>query len=154
MDKPITSFSGEYSWLSNMHLCTVEFQNVLYLSSEHLYQSLKCKYAHERERIRLEPSPYKAKRLGRKIALRDNWEEIKYDAMLATVRAKFAYGSQLGLSLLMTGDAELVEGNNWHDNYWGSCTCAGCSMKLGKNTLGRILMLVREELRQEAESRE
>ena len=45
-----------------------------------------------------------------------------------------------------TGDAELIEGNTWHDNYWGVCSCSKCNGR-GKNRLGKLLMKVREELR-------
>ncbi len=43
--------------------------------------------------------------------------------------------------LLATGSAELIEGNDWGDDYWGRAT------PQGKNHLGVVLMQVREELR-------
>ena len=46
--------------------------------------------------------------------------------------------------LLATGGEELIEGNWWHDNFFGVCTCGPCDGK-GKNNLGKILMRVREE---------
>jgi hypothetical protein len=39
----------------------------------------------------------------------------------------------------------LIEGNWWHDNFYGSCTCNKCVNK-GENNLGKILMKIREEL--------
>jgi len=49
--------------------------------------------------------------------------------------------------LLATGDTKLLEGNRWHDNFWGNCDCPNCRDKPGLNYLGKILMRVRLELR-------
>jgi len=35
----------------------------------------------------------------------------------------------------------------WLSNFWGNCTCPRCRDIDGQNWLGRILMVVREELR-------
>jgi len=48
--------------------------------------------------------------------------------------------------LLATLDAELIEGNAWHDNFWGDCFCEKCRDIEGLNVLGNILMRIREEL--------
>ena len=84
-----------------------------------------------------------AKRLGRRVRLRSDWEQVKYDVMLDVVRAKFNQHPDLAQKLLATGDEELVEGNDWGDTYWGVCNGRG------KNMLGKILMRVRAELRGE-----
>jgi predicted NAD-dependent protein-ADP-ribosyltransferase YbiA (DUF1768 family) len=49
-------------------------------------------------------------------------------------------------ALVATGDAELVEGNSWHDNFWGVCSCSRCKNKEGQNYLGRLLEEVRASL--------
>ena len=77
--------------------------------------------------------------------LPENWREISYGIMLEVVRAKFSL-PEMKEKLLTTGDAELVEGNNHHDNLWGACP--RCTAKVGQNRLGKILMHVREELKQ------
>jgi len=38
---------------------------------------------------------------------------------------------------------ELIEGNFWHDCYWGNCSCEKCKNIEGQNVLGRLLMKVR-----------
>ena len=88
-------------------------------------------------------NPSEAKRLGRRMRLRSDWEQVKYDVMLDVVRAKFNQHPDLAQKLLATGDEELVEGNDWGDTYWGVCNGRG------KNMLGKILMRVRAELRGE-----
>ena len=71
---------------------------------------------------------------------RDNWSRIKNDVMLKLLRRKFVSGSHYATLLLDTGGAELIEGNTWGDTYWGVCD------GVGENHLGKLLMLVRDEL--------
>ena len=65
--------------------------------------------------------------------------------MLEALRTKFSIKG-LKEKLLATGDEELVEGNFWHDNFWGVCSCSKCGNK-GQNKLGKLLMQVREEIK-------
>lgn len=92
--------------------------------------------------------PSGAKRLGREVKIRPDWDEVKFQVMTRLVMAKFADHSELAKQLLATGDTLLIEGNTWHDNIWGDCRCgrAECSDP-GLNWLGHILMVVREALR-------
>jgi predicted NAD-dependent protein-ADP-ribosyltransferase YbiA (DUF1768 family) len=62
------------------------------------------------------------------------------------VKAQFEENPKLKKELLLTGTAVLIEGNFWHDNYWGKCNCNNCKNIEGKNHLGKLLMQVREEL--------
>lgn len=57
------------------------------------------------------------------------------------VLRKFTAHPDLTELLLVTGDAELIEGNTWGDTTWGVCRGKG------ENLLGKILMAVRETLR-------
>ena len=90
-------------------------------------------------------TPGAAKRMGRSIHLRADWDAVRIDVMLTLLRAKFSIPT-LAARLLDTGDAELVEGNTWHDNFWGDCHCARCAGIPGQNWLGAGLMVVRSEL--------
>ena len=49
------------------------------------------------------------------------------------------------MALIATAGIDLVEKNNWHDNYWGDCSCLRC-YKVGENHLGKIWMALREEI--------
>ena len=71
--------------------------------------------------------------------------EIMHDIVLA----KFTQNPDLKAKLIATCDEYLLEGNTWHDNYWGVCLCNGskCLDKVGKNKLGLILMQVRKEFK-------
>ena len=67
--------------------------------------------------------------------------------MSTTLFMKFGQNNDLREKLFKTGDLLLVEGNYWHDNYWGDCFCDKCKGRKGENFLGRILMNVRTMLR-------
>lgn len=148
--KPIVKFSGKYDFLSNFYLCAVYFESGkskgrMYPSVEHAFQAAKTLDKNERARIASLPTPGMAKRAGRKVTLRENWDYIKFDVMTQLIVQKFSY-PELAEKLIDTGDAELIEGNYWHDNYWGSCSCVRCDSIIPLNNLGVILMTARSEL--------
>ena len=142
----ISGFTGNFRFLSNFWKCQICYDGHVFSSVECAYQYAKC--ASEEDKFRLltaKDDSFKAKKLGRTVEIRSDWEDVKYDIMLDLVRQKFRSFS-LGLLLTSTGQEELVESNTWHDNLWGNCECAGCEDITGKNWLGKILMTVREEL--------
>lgn len=144
----INLFSGIHRFLSNFWLAPVEFEGAVYPSVEHAYQAAKTISMEEREPFWKEfISPGKAKRLGNTLTLRGDWEDIKIDIMRGLVRSKFQLPHLKKLLLLETGDQELVEGNTWHDNFWGDCYCSRCQNIRGQNHLGKILMEIRDELK-------
>lgn len=145
----IDSFEGKYEFLSNFYESPFEWQGIHYPTSEHAFQAAKVINPATRMKIAAAPTPGQAKRMGRQVELRADWEAVKEDIMYEIVKTKFANSIYLTLALLATGDKELIEGTTWHDNEWGNCTCAKCVSIPGKNKLGKILMRVREELKEE-----
>ena len=89
--------------------------------------------------------PSASKKLGRRVKLRPDWEEVKVGLMEEIVRAKFTQNEELKALLLATGEAYLEEGNTWHDTCWGVDAKTG----EGQNHLGKILMKVRDELKEQ-----
>ena len=142
----IDKFDGKYEFLSNFYPSKVTYCGVIYPTVEHAFQAAKTLEFNERLEILNASSPGKAKRLGRKCALRKDWEEIKDDVMYKCIKSKFQ-NPELQKLLLETGEEHLVEGTVWHDNYWGNCSCKKCENIQGRNQLGKTLMKVREELR-------
>ena len=138
---PIDSFQGEYRFLSNFYPAQVIFEGITYPTAEHAYQAAKSLDPNDRKEIAAAPSPAEAKRAGRALKLRNDWETAKFDVMERVVRDKFTRNAELRDRLLATGDAELIEGNTWGDRIWG------VYQGEGENHLGRILMNVRGELR-------
>ena len=142
----INCFDGEFAFLSNFHPSMITDGNEWFPTVEHYFQAAKTETTEEYKAIAAALTPGQAKRLGRNVTLRTDWEEVKEQVMLDALRKKFEIPA-LREMLLITGDEELVEGNTWHDNYWGNCTCDRCKNIEGKNKLGKLLMQVREEIR-------
>jgi len=141
----IDKFRGDYVWLSNFHPSFVEVGPVTAGTVEAAYQALKAKTKNDFHKI-LNSSPNTAKVLGRKVDIVENWERIKVIVMLDLLRQKFKRHSMLSDMLVDTDPQELLEGNTWHDNFWGDCYCGGCDNIYGQNMLGKLLMQVRREL--------
>ena len=139
-------FRGEYAFLSNFYPSSIMTRTGLWPTAEHLFQACKTSDKDAWERIRVLKSPGKAKKAGRSVRLRPDWERRKYEIMRSVVEIKFK-NPELRQRLLATGDIELVEDNQWHDNIWGRCTCPGCKDKKYHNALGKILMSVRSKLK-------
>lgn len=139
----IDRFDGEYAFLSNYSASPFRIDYVLFPTMEHYFQANKADNRNDYLHIAYAPTPGEAKRLGRKIRLRSDWEEIKDKVMLTGLRKKFA-DPELRSLLLATGDEELIEGNYWGDTYWGVCN------GVGQNKLGKLLMQVREEIKNNA----
>jgi ribA/ribD-fused uncharacterized protein len=145
--KPITSFAGEYSWLSNFYPAPIDLDSEDYPSVEHAFQAAKTDDPDERANIRANPSPINAKYAGKHVALRLGWNDLRFGVMETLVRQKFTRYADLRDKLLATGDAELIEGNTWRDTTWGAVWNADKGYWTGKNHLGKILMQVRGELK-------
>lgn len=169
--KIIDGFDGEYHFLSNFaasrFVCqfTVddgtgfEYLPVPYEAPtlEHAYQASKTRNRQEIHDIMRAPTAGKSKRLGRKATMRKDWDRIKDNVMLELLTKKFE-DPYLRDLLLRTGSAILVEGNTWHDNYWGDCHCENRDglhpecRKDGKNMLGYLLMQLRDRIRRDKDA--
>ena len=138
--KIIDSFHGEYAFLSNYYDSPIFYDGILYPTVEHAFQAAKTTVFIQRIIIANKKTPGQAKCAGRKVTLRDNWDDIKLYIMKELIILKFT-NPKLKSALLNTKDAELIERNTWNDTYWGICN------GIGENHLGKILMEVREMLR-------
>ncbi len=141
----ISSFAGKFDFLSNFYPCKVVYDGDEYKSVEHAYQAAKTLDKRLRYVIGKAYCGGAAKRLGREVVIRPDWEEIKVSIMADLVRKKFKNDVELALQLLNTGDEGLEEGNTWGDRFWG------VYKGRGENNLGKILMSVREEIRKDIE---
>jgi ribA/ribD-fused uncharacterized protein len=146
----IASFSGKNRFLSNFSPSLVEYDGMTYPTVEHAFQAAKTLDRHERIPIQKAETPGQAKRMGKRVKLRYDWEEIKLAEMEFLLRQKFLANSPesqdlLG-HLLDTYPDELVEGNDWGDTYWGMVWNSDHSRWEGENNLGRLLMKIRDEV--------
>lgn len=140
MDK-IDSFKGKYYFLSNFYKATVTFDGITYTNNEAAFQAQKVLDHNTRlEFSKLNPSQAKYK--GRRVELREDWEDVKCNLMYDICKAKFTQNLGLREMLLSTGDSYLEEGNNWGDKTWGTVN------GVGSNLLGIILMEIRNVLQE------
>jgi len=141
----IKEFQGDYRFLSNFWMVPVDVDGVTYPSAEHAYQASKTDSRQHKMQIKACKTPGQAKRLGKTVPLRTGatLPQVKLDAMRRIVLAKFQQNAFIRRALLDTHPQQLQEGNTWGDRFWGICRGEG------ENNLGKILVEVREQLRQE-----
>jgi hypothetical protein len=149
MPKVIQYFRDAYECFSNFFERPIRYAGFTFSTSEHLFQWFKATNDKDREYIRRSPSAKIAKRRGRKIKCRGDWENgkngdspYKIIAMIITVYTKFTQHEDLRKILVDTKDAILIEGNWWGDDYWGKIL-VGNEWE-GENWLGKILMAARK----------
>jgi len=130
----IDSFMGKNRFLSNFHLHRDG------KSVEHYFQAAKAVSIVDSVWVMNSDTPSEAKKRGRKVTMRPNWDLLRLDVMEHCLQRKFS-DPELRQMLLDTGDEELVEGNYWNDTYWGVCN------GIGENHLGKLLMKIRQEIR-------
>ena len=146
-EKKVINFYGtkdEYGCFSNFSRHRIFLKDKYWQTTEHYFQAQKFAGTEHEEKVRLAPTPMKAASMGRsrKRPLRRDWEKVKDEIMLEALRVKFTQREELKKTLLSTDDAILVE-HTANDNYWGDGGDGS-----GKNMLGKLLMQVREEIRE------
>lgn len=130
------------NWFSNFVISPIESEGIIYNSVENYFQAHKTLDIRIRKYI-ASLTPGGAKSIGRKVKLRADWEQVKYDVMLSGLRLKFKIPN-FKEQLLATGYDTIIEWNNWNDKIWG----VSIKDNRGQNLLGNALMLIREELRE------
>lgn len=136
----INKFTGKYRFLSNFYPVKIKTDGLTYPSVEHYFQASKSLNITKRKEIATIKSPAAAKRAGKNLILRKDWEAVKDTIMLHGVTLKFLHNADLRDKLIATYPRKLIEGNTWGDTYWGICNGKG------RNVLGKILMIVRFSL--------
>ena len=142
----IEQFQDEYRWLSNFWFFEqpMEYQGMKFVTNEHFYVAMKTKDVIIRKKVAEHPLKG-LKKFGNTFELRDDWENIKFDVMLHGLRYKFSENNpKLRRQLIDTEDEHIQEGNHWNDRIWGVCLKTG----EGENNLGRLLMQVRDEIKE------
>jgi len=144
----IKEFRHEYYFLSNFYNSSFQYKDTWFNNSEQAYQWEKAENDEDKKLILSCTTAKEAKRLGHIIKCDiEKWDSKKQSVMESILLSKFS-GYYLRSKLIRTGDVNLIEGNYWHDGYWGICYCSKCSNIEGQNILGKILMTVRNKLKQ------
>lgn len=137
----VPTFAGKYRWLSNFAESPLSFGDIVFPTVEHAYQAAKSEDPAVWAMFAKLPNAGTAKSEGSKINLRPGWDEMKIEVMRELIQAKFLH-LDLRAKLLLTGDAELIEGNYWGDRFWG----VDLKTNQGANNLGKLLMEERARL--------
>ena len=129
---------NEYFFLSNMYPCQIKYNG-------HTFQSIEAAFQAQKDLSRISEfegiSGKDAKRLGRKVNLRPDWESVKLGIMEDLLRVKFS-DTELARKLKAVNEP-IVEDNTWHDTYWGVCEGKG------QNNLGKLLTKIKGDLQKE-----
>ena len=130
-------FRNKYSFLSNMYPCEIKvelFEHTYnFTCVESAFQALKCPY---RINDFSNLNGIAAKKLGKEVKNREDWEDVKVEIMHKLISQKFS--NPVLMEQLRNIEGDIVETNYWNDTFWGMCK------GVGQNTLGKILMDIRD----------
>jgi ribA/ribD-fused uncharacterized protein len=151
------AFYGRQNPLSNFHISNFTLNDIKFSSAEQCYQYHKAIYFKDNvsaSEILKTNDPTLQKRISRQI--RDfceaTWELVANDIMHNTLLAKFSNNQSLRDHLCSTGTKSLYEASP-HDLYWGiglslsNKNVLDTKYHKGLNTLGAIMMTVRDQLK-------
>jgi predicted NAD-dependent protein-ADP-ribosyltransferase YbiA (DUF1768 family) len=131
------------NWFSNMRPLDYPFiyQNIEFKTVENFYQAMKLPQSDiEGRRYIAGLNPYKSKLEIKKLKQDPTFHDRKLEVMEYGLRKKFAPNTSWHEKLLKY-DGEIIEWNNWKDEFWGKCIFSG----KGQNNLGRILTTIKNE---------
>lgn len=140
----VPMFSGDLAFLSNFDDTPFHVASLgVVATAEHAFNALKSTDPQQRAWVIGAPSASEAKKRGRRVALRPDWDfGGRVQAMQRVLVAKFAVPA-LNERLIATGTLHLIETNGWCDIFWGACFCPQHQAVPGVNMLGELLMALR-----------
>ena len=132
-----------YGDFSNFSRHPITLKGKVWPTTEHYFQAQKFAGTEHEEAVRLCDKPSAAAKMGRdrNLPLRLDWENVKEKVMCDALTAKIEQHPHIKELLLSTGDSEIVE-HTVNDSYW-----ADGGDGSGKNRLGVLWMMIREELK-------
>lgn len=137
--------TGEYGFFSNLYKKPLIFEDREFSCGESAYQYGKFRDEDTRKWAMESPKPHLLSILAHGLFVWDivsNWSKIKVNRMYNVLKVKFS-DPELKEKLLNTGNSVLIE-NSKTDAFWGIG-----KLGKGKNTLGKLLMRLREEIKKE-----
>jgi predicted NAD-dependent protein-ADP-ribosyltransferase YbiA (DUF1768 family) len=130
--------------LRNEYPADLLIGGVSYPTVTHAYWALSTTDREARAAARSAHNAFAARSAAADAARRPGWEQARAAVMTMLLRAKFTQHPHLAAALLDTGDATLVYDDPDLGSYWGD------NGGHGRNWTGRLLELVRSELRADA----
>ena len=143
----LTFKKSPYEFLSNMTQgMVIHYDGLTFDCTEKAYQYAKCETDADKAKILAIASPLKVKTASRTIHKRPDWYDVQLGIMRDLLEQKF-HQEPFMSQLIATGSEYICEGNWWHDNFYGNCTCGKEKCKdEGLNHLGIMIMEIRDEL--------
>jgi len=147
LQEPFTIFTHQkgFEFLSNMRPYSIVAFGKKFRASENLYQFSKLPDELHKEYVDrfTKMHPFVARKITRKLPVREDWEEIKLQVMFEVLKLKF-YQHPYLIKQLLDIEGPLAEFNTWKDTYWGY----DINLKKGENHLGKLFMLLRDSWKQ------
>lgn len=143
-DKQVFFYEQQFYVLSNFSAFCLDWEGKRFMTAEAAYHYAKFHvYPEIQQQILDAPSAHEALQIARRNhgKIRPDWDQIKIRVMRDILSQKVAQHEYVRRQLLLTGDRELIE-DSWRDDFWG-----WGPGKNGMNTLGRLWMDVRDEIR-------
>lgn len=154
---PVRNGRYYHSVLSNFYPCRIKWEGLVYPTLENAYQASKSLDPQVRgpfARMTAGAAKKAGAELRKRGHQRADWHDANLEIMGLLITQKFMIHEPFRLALLSTDDAELIEGNDWNDDFWGMVkmsTHGGLHWAWrGDNHLGKTLMSTREVLRRAA----
>lgn len=135
--------NGPHGYLNNFKKAKMFIYGRWWNNVEAPYQAQKTVIVTEQDTIWEATTPRQARDLGQKVTMRLGWDQMKSQVMYECCLAKFLQHHDLRKQLMETNPEELVE-DSPIDYYWG-CGADGS----GQNMLGKTLMKIRSDLKDE-----
>lgn len=144
----IDVFGGDYEFLRNDFECNVMLDGEMYSSVERAFQAAKTDDKEKREEIKNAATLRDARKLGRNFTLSPTWKNDRLVVMKDLLKSKFNDNLALKFKLLLTEDAELIQGGMKNgDQFWGVD-----EFGVGDNVLGDMLAEIRKEIADDLDS--
>lgn len=144
-DKPIMGFQNEYQWLANFWTAPIIVTGFNYQNTEAAYQAAKTINIAHRQQF-CDMTGEEAKKAGRNVILRHDWDFVRLEIMELVLRAKFMSHLDLAEKLMNTGSRDIINLNTWSDTHWGQIKDKSGNL-FGDNVLGKLLMNIRSDLK-------
>ena len=144
----IDSFTEYYEFLHNNFYTPVYYECMLFPSVTHAYQAARSNDERTRRAILNAENLKTVLNIARRIEDSENWNIRRLKIMEQLIRDKFRRSKELQEKLKATGSREIVmtyEEETVANTFWGAIKSKG------QNQLGRILMKIREDIKENNE---
>jgi len=143
LEDKIFFYPKEFYVFDNFAAFQVEYDGVLFSTSEHAYQATKFKKTNSKtyELVKQSRSAHDAQKIANenKNKVDPEWNKYKMSIMKDILRNKIEQHPYVLKKLIQSGNREIIE-DSWRDPTWG-----WGKNKDGKNLLGKLWMELREE---------